>query len=153
MTALAKEKSTPRKRSSNATTKKAAMTAAEARKRRSRIAVVVRPDVVNPVSGFVTFLREHAIVGLAVGLVIGTQVKALVDQLIDSFVSPIVAFLIGGGGSLTTQVVKFHIDQKDLVLKWGAFAYALIDFVAVLATIYAMIKIFNLDQLDKKKES
>lgn len=114
---------------------------------------VVAPVATAPVSGFVSFLREHAIVGLAVGIVIGTQVKALVDQLIKSFVDPFLGVVIRGAGNLSSKTTVYHYgDGKTALFTWGAFLYTLIDFIAVLATIYALIKIFNLDKLDKKKE-
>ncbi len=101
------------------------------------------------VNDFVEFLRQHAIVGLAIGLVLGTQVKALVDQLNASFVTPIVSALIGDGGSYTKKQTIVHIAHRTLDFTWGAFLYAFIDFIAVMATLFAIIKIFKLDKLDK----
>src|SRR3954465_8948007 len=50
---------------------------------------------VNPVGGFVNFLREHAVVGLAVGFVIGLQAQTLVRQLVDSFITPAFTLFFG----------------------------------------------------------
>ena len=44
------------------------------RKPKPKVAVVVAQEI-NPVSGFVGFLREHAVVSLAVGFAIATQAQ------------------------------------------------------------------------------
>lgn len=101
------------------------------------------------VVGFVDFIRQHAVVGLAVGIVLGTQVKGLVDQLDASFITPIVSAVIGDGKSYTAREIVWRVDHKVLVFAWGSFLYALIDFIAIVAALYAIIKIFKLDKLDK----
>ncbi len=117
-------------------------------KKASRVSVIIGPDDV--VGGFVDFLREHAIVGLAVGLVIGTQVKGLVDQMVSSFINPAFTLLFGGK-KLQERASTVHFLTHQADFGWGAFVYALVDFIFVLATIYGIIKLFNLDKLDKKK--
>ncbi len=116
----------------------------------SQYAVVVAQEV-NPVSGFVGFLREHAIVGLAVGFAIATQVQTVVKQLIASFVDPLYALLFNGQ-KLSAKTLTLHWHGRIQQFGWGAFVYTLIDFIFVLAAIYAVIKIFNLDKLDKRKD-
>lgn len=123
-------------------------------KRKPHVTVLVEPDelIRDQVGGFVTFLREHAIVGLAVGFVIGTQVQAVVKQLISSFIDPLVSLLFGGD-ELSKRTYEAHFHGHTGTFGWGAFVYALIDFVFIVVTVYAIIKIFNLDKLDKKKDS
>lgn len=116
----------------------------------AEIAVVVAQEV-NPVNGFVTFLREHAIVGLAVGFAIATQVQTVVKQLITSFIDPLYALLLSGD-KLSARTTTIHWHGREQAFGWGAFVYTLIDFIFVLAVIYAVIKLFNLDKLDKPKE-
>jgi hypothetical protein len=63
------------------------------RKPKSKVpTVVMQPP---GVTGFIDFLREHAIVALAVGFVIGTQVQSVVKQLVASFISPAFSLLFG----------------------------------------------------------
>jgi large-conductance mechanosensitive channel len=104
---------------------------------------------VNPVGGFVNFLREHAVVSLAVGFAIATQAQTLIKQLITSFIDPLYALLFNTD-KLSTHTVTVHFHDRSQAFAWGAFMYALIDFLFVLAAIYLLIKIFNLDKLDKK---
>lgn len=104
----------------------------------------------NPVGGFVTFLREHAIVGLAVGFAIATQVQALVKQLIASFIDPLYGLFFAQ--KLSDKTVTLHWHDRAQIFDWGAFAYTMVDFIFVLIVIYVLIKSFNLDKWDKPKE-
>jgi len=111
--------------------------------------ITVMPALKAPhwMQGFVDFVREQGVIGLAVGLVLGTQIKGLVDQLVASFVNPLVGLLLPGGGSL--QEKAFHVS--DQTFKWGAFVSQLISFVIVCAIVYFLVKGLKLDKLDKKK--
>ena len=46
--------------------------------------------------GFVDFVREQGVVGLAVGLAIGTAAGAAVKEIVDQFINPLVGFVLGG---------------------------------------------------------
>lgn len=118
------------------------------RRRRSTTDVVV--DVVTP-NGFIDFLREHAIVGLAVGFAIGTQAQTVVKQLIASFIDPLFKLLFPGDKVLSQRTYTWHFDGRSANFGWGAVVYTLIDFIFVLFVIYIIIKLFNLDKLDRPK--
>lgn len=116
-----------------------------------KAAVVV--DVVAPTraaAGFVGFLREHTVVGLAVGLVIGTQLKAIVDALNSGFINPLIG-LFFQGGTLRQQAVDVSWRGREATLEWGAVVYQIVDFIFVMLVIYMIIKFFKLDKLDKPK--
>jgi large conductance mechanosensitive channel len=117
--------------------------------RRQRVKVVSK-GLTQPVSGFTAFLRQNAIVGLAVGFVVGTQVQGVVKQLIASFIDPLSALLFGGV-ALSTRTFTLHFNHQYANFGWGSFVYALMDFIFVLIVIYAIIKLFKLDKLDKPK--
>ena len=74
----------------------------------------------------------------------------MVKQLISSFIDPLFQ-LFSGGQALSQRSVVWHFDGRHASFGWGAFVYALIDFIFVAVAIYAIIKIFNLDKLDKQK--
>lgn len=101
-------------------------------------------------AGFVQFIRERAVVGLAIGFVIGTQVQAVVKQFISSFVDPLFALLIPGNQALSDRTVTVHLDGRHADFAWGALVYALLDFMFIVFTIYVVVKLFKLDRLDKK---
>lgn len=119
------------------------------RKAKPNAATVIVQEV-NPLDGFVMFLREHAIVGLAVGFAIATQVQALVKQLITSFIDPLYGLFFSQ--KLSDKAVTLHWHDRAQSFAWGAFAYTLLDFLFVIGIIYAIIKIFNLDKWDKPKK-
>jgi large conductance mechanosensitive channel len=109
--------------------------------------------VTKQVSGFIEFLREQSVVGLAIGLVLGTQAKALVDQLVLSFLNPLTGLLLPGEGTLKQKVFEVSLNGKVAVFGWGAFVSSFLTFVLVAAIVYYVFKGLRLDKLDKKKES
>jgi large-conductance mechanosensitive channel len=104
----------------------------------------------NPTQGFVSFLRQYAVVGLAVGFVVGAQAQALMRSLLDSFINPL--FLLLGGTALSKRVVTLHWHDRSAAFAWGAFVYSLLNFLFVLAAIYVIIKFLSLDKFDEPKE-
>src|SRR5580658_8320418 len=113
------------------------------RQQKPKITVVMAQEL-NPVGGFVSFLREHAIVGLAVGFAIATQLQAVVKQLIASFINPLYGLLFNGQ-QLSTMTVTLHWHGRHQQFGWGEFVYTLIDFVFVLLVIYFALKFLHLD--------
>jgi|SRR5579884_667069 len=111
--------------------------------------VVVREIV--PVGGFLNFLREHTVVTLAVGFAIATQAQAVIKQLIASFIDPLFGLVLNGQ-KLSTKTFTLQFHGRSEVFSWGAFVYAIIDFLFVLLAIYLIIKVFNLDKLEKHVE-
>ena len=107
----------------------------------------------EPFGGFVQFLRERAVVGLAVGFVLGTQVQTVVKQLISSFIDPLFQLLLPGNRALSSRTFTWHFDGRHANFGWGALIYALLDFIFVAFAIYAVIKFFQLDKLDKKAKT
>lgn len=116
------------------------------RKSKPNPAILVVQEV-NPVGGFVNFLREHAVVGLAIAFIIGLQAQTLVKQLVGSFIDP--AFQLFFGQSLQSRTFVLSFDGRNIDFGWGSFVYQLLDFIFVLAAIYAIVKLFSLDKLDK----
>ena len=119
------------------------------RSKKSKVSMIVSPEV-HPVSGFVDFLRAHAVVSLAIAFVIGLQSQKLVTQLVSSFIDPLFQLLFGKALSQRTFTLHFHTQAANF--GWGAFVYGLLDFLFVLAAIYAIVKFFSLESLDKPKQ-
>lgn len=114
--------------------------------------VIKVPKILTPFQGFVDFIREQGVVGLAIGLALGAQVKSLVDQLVASFINPLANLLLPGGGNLPEKAFKLTFHQRTASFTWGAFASQLISFIIVAAVIYFVVKGLKLDKLDKKKD-
>lgn len=107
--------------------------------------------VPGPFQGFVDFVREQGVVGLAVGLVLGTQAKVLIDQIVASFINPLLGLLLPGGGSLVDKTFSLSMRGKTQDFTWGAFVSQLISFLAVAFLVYMIVHRLKLDKLDKKK--
>ena len=106
-------------------------------------------------SGFMTFVREQGVVGLAVGLAIGTAAGASVKQIVDGLINPIVGFLIGGVDltQLSWVIIKANGAGKGgLELHLGAILSSLITLLATALVVYWLIHIAKLDRIDKKKQ-
>ncbi|HSW85212.1 MAG TPA: MscL family protein [Candidatus Saccharimonadales bacterium] len=110
--------------------------------------MIAAPEI-HPVNGFVEFLREHSVVSIAIAFVIGIQAQKLVTQLVASFIDPLFKLLFGQ--ALSQRDFTLHLNGRSVPFGWGAFIYGLLNFIFVLAAIYAMVKIFKLDKLDKPK--
>lgn len=110
------------------------------------------PKIMAPFQGFVDFIREQGVVGLAIGIVLGAQIKTLVDSFVISFVNPILGLLLPGNGDLATKVLRVSVGAKTAVFTWGAFLMQFISFIIVAAIVYYVVKGLKLDKLDKKKD-
>lgn len=102
-------------------------------------------------SGFVTFIREQGVVGLAVGLAIGTAAGDTVKKLVEGFISPIVQFLIGSQKGLESAVWHIDLFGRSADFKWGAFVSSAITLLATAFVIYLIIHLAKFDRVDKKK--
>lgn len=116
------------------------------------VTVLLESDDVlrEQVGGFTNFLREYAVVGLAVGFIVGQQANGVVKQLVATFVDPWAKVVFGQ--DLSTRTAHLHHNTTLVLVPWGAFVYVLIEFFLVLITIYLVVKLFRLDKLKKPKE-
>ncbi|MCA9336405.1 MscL family protein [Candidatus Saccharibacteria bacterium] len=105
-------------------------------------------------SGFMSFVREQGVVGLAVGLAIGTAAGASVKVIVDEFISPIVALLTRGVdlNSLKWVILEKTADQPEVAIGWGAILSSVITLLATAFVIYQLVHIAKLDRIDKKKD-
>ena len=71
--------------------------------------------------GFLDYVREQGVVGLAVGLAIGSAAGEAVKSLVENFINPIVGFILGGTdlSKYSWTVVKIG-DDRVLTIGWGA---------------------------------
>src|SRR3989337_995846 len=55
--------------------------------------------------GFMDFVRQQGVVGLAVGLAIGTAATILVKSFVDNVINPVVGALLPGSSDLNSKFV------------------------------------------------
>lgn len=98
--------------------------------------------------GFITFIREQGVMGLAVGFILGGAVSKVVTSLVNDLVNPIVGIFLGRAGEL--KKAFFQIGPAKLM--WGNFLNSFIDFAIIALVVYFGVKGLGLDKLDKKKD-
>ena len=103
-------------------------------------------------AGFMDFIREQGVIGLAVGLAIGTAAGDTVKKLVEGFISPIVQFIVGSKEGLEAVSLRVEMLGRVAEFKWGAFVSSAITLVATAFVIYLIINLAKLNKLDKEKK-
>lgn len=102
-------------------------------------------------SGFMNFIREQGVIGLAVGLAVGAAAGATVKQLVEGLVNPIITLIVGSQEGLMAAKWRVEIGDRSADFLWGAVLSSLITLIATALVIYWVIHLAKLDRLDKKK--
>lgn len=97
--------------------------------------------------GFIDFVREQGVVGLAVGFILGGAVSKVVSALVSDIVNPLLGLVLGMVGDLKSA----YWSVGSAKIMYGDFFTVLIDFIVVAAVVYFGIKLIGLERLDKKK--
>jgi large conductance mechanosensitive channel len=98
--------------------------------------------------GFINFIREQGVVGLAVGFILGGAISKVVASLVGDVINPVLSIATGAAGNLKDEVLRVG----PVKIMWGNFAANLIDFLVIAAVVYFGVKLLRLDKLDKKKD-
>jgi large conductance mechanosensitive channel len=94
-------------------------------------------------SGFISFLREQGVMGLAIGFILGGAVSKVVASLVSDIVNPAIAMIFGSREGITAMSFK--------TITYGNFVAVLIDFIIIAAVVYFLFKGMGLDKVDAKK--
>ena len=129
------------------TTKKVDAKKAEEKKQPKDLAKAGIGKLKTGGSGFMQFIREQNIVGLAVGLVLGTHAGALVNSLINNVFMPPLGLLLGSTEGLKGWTIPLGGSGAEIAM--GTFLNDLINFIILALVIYIVIKALKLDT--KKK--
>ena len=98
--------------------------------------------------GFLKFIREQGVMGLAVGFILGGAVSKVVSSLVEDIINPVVGILLGAAGNL--DEASFKLGSAEIM--WGSFVGGVIDFLVIAAVVYFGVKLLRLDKLDKNKD-
>jgi large conductance mechanosensitive channel len=98
--------------------------------------------------GFINFIREQGVVGLAVGFILGGAVSKVVSAMVTDIINPILGLVLGAAGGLKTA--SFSIGTAKIL--YGDLISVAIDFIVISLVVYFGVKAVGLDKLDKKKE-
>ena len=99
--------------------------------------------------GFIKEFKEFAIKGdvmdLAIAVIIGAAFGKIITALVDNVLMPIIGSFIGKG--IDTWVTTIN----GVVVKYGLFLQAIIDFLIVALVLFMIIKAMN--NMKKKQEA
>lgn len=104
--------------------------------------------ILTPFQGFMEFVREQGVVGLAVGFILGGAVSKVVTSLVNDIINPIAGVALGVAGNLKSASLVIGPTK----IMWGSFVSTSIDFLILASVVYFGVKGLRLDKLDKKKE-
>lgn len=95
---------------------------------------------------FKDFLKEYKIVGLAIAFIMGAAATDLVKSLVNNVVMPIITPFVPGGAWQTAT-----LKMGPIVISWGAFLSALINFIILAFVIFLIAKlVFKEEKVTKK---
>ncbi len=96
--------------------------------------------------GFISFLKEYGIIGLAIAVIIGAAVGKLVSALVADIIMPLVTPFIPGGNWREAT-----LPLGPIVLKLGDFVGAVLDFAIIAFVVFLIAKwILKEDKVTKK---
>lgn len=99
--------------------------------------------------GFIDFIRQQSVVGLAVGFILGGAVSGVVSSLVEDLVNPLIGLALGAAGSLEAYSTTVGTAE----LRWGSFVAVVIDFLVIALVVYSGVRMLGLEKLDKPKAS
>ena len=97
--------------------------------------------------GFIQFIREQGVMGLAVGFILGGAVSKVVSALVNDIINPLLGIALGAAGNL--KEASLNIGNAKIL--WGDFVSVTIDFLVIAFVVYFGVKGLGLDKLDHKK--
>jgi len=98
--------------------------------------------------GFINFIREQGVMGLAIGFILGGAISKVVSAFVTDIINPLIGVLLGKAGGLAEA--SFKVGNAEIL--YGNFISVVIDFIIVGLVIYYGFKFLKLDRFDKKKE-
>jgi len=78
----------------------------------------MREQLRGQVTGFLDFIRERGVMGLAIGFILGSAVQRVVTAFVNDLVNPFMGVILGRAGGIKTFAVgPFPVKGKNWCLK------------------------------------
>ena len=87
---------------------------------------------------FKEFISRGSVLDMAVGIIIGGAFTSIVKSLVDDIINP----LLGLFGGMNFDLLTISLG-KDVVLYYGRFLTAVINFLIMALIVFAIIKVIN----------
>lgn len=100
--------------------------------------------------GFMDFIRDQGVVGLAVGFILGGAISKLIETFVVGIVDPAIALLFDTN-NLTQQTTRVGEGIDAVVFSWGAVVALMINLLIVGLVVYYGAKGLGLVKSSKSK--
>ena len=100
-------------------------------------------------SEFLTFIKRGNVIDLAVGVIIGGAFGKIVSSVVGDVLMPSIGLVLGGVNFAGLAVQIGGTAEAPVLLKYGAFIQAVIDFVIIAACVFLIVKAVNAMQKPK----
>lgn len=97
--------------------------------------------------GFMNFVKEQGVVGIAVGLTIGLAAVEMINRVLAALVTPLIEAATGEASIKDALAV----EVGETTLKFGEALDAIIQFLILAFVVYIMIKAIGADKWDAEK--
>lgn len=103
---------------------------------------------------FKEFALRGNVVDLAVGVIIGGAFTGIVNSLVSDIFTPIISLLTGSTNfeQLVLELKPATETQEALVLRYGSFLDAIINFTIIAFVVFMLIKTLNRVKREKHAE-
>ena len=114
---------------------------------------------------FKEFIMRGNVLDMAVGVIIATAFGKITTALVSNVITPLIAYIFNSPSTdalnitLRPEVLNEagEVTQEAIVLGFGTFVGAIIDFIIIALIVFAIVKAFNkahqLAEARKKKEA
>ena len=91
-------------------------------------------------SEFQAFIKRGNVMDLAVGVIIGGAFGKIVSSVVGDVLMPAIGLLLGGIDFKGLAVMIGGTEAAPVLLKYGAFIQAVIDFVIIAFCVFLLVK-------------
>lgn len=88
---------------------------------------------------FKKFISRGNVMDLAVGVIMGTAFTKIVTSLVENIITPLLSVITG-----KVNIADLSVTVTDeLVIPYGLFLQAIIDFLLIAISVFAIVKLIN----------
>lgn len=100
---------------------------------------------------FKKFISRGNVVDLAVGVIMGSAFTKIVTSLVENIITPLLSVITGKVNIADLSVTV----TEELVIPYGQFLQAIIDFLLIAFAVFAIVKMINniREKFEKKEEA
>jgi large conductance mechanosensitive channel len=95
------------------------------------------------VSEFQAFIKRGNVMDLAVGVIIGGAFGKIVSSVVGDVLMPVIGLVLGGVNFSALAFTIGGTAEAPVLLKYGAFIQAIIDFLIIAFCVFLLVKGVN----------